>query len=66
MKRSGMTGGYGNPLGRGLAGANRHGSPLLADSDKTRVLLDERGGLHGRIAHKSEKAPSRSAPRPLS
>ncbi|GAA2286025.1 hypothetical protein GCM10010149_35100 [Nonomuraea roseoviolacea subsp. roseoviolacea] len=26
------------------------------DSDKTRALLDERG-LHGRIAHKGEKAP---------
>ncbi|MEU9191046.1 IS5 family transposase [Streptomyces sp. NPDC048484] len=80
LKRSGMTDGYGIPLGRVLAGANRHDSPLLAptldrledlgplpdditvhldagyDSDKTRTLLDERG-LHGRIAHKGEKAP---------
>jgi transposase len=30
LKRSGMTDGYGIPLGRVLAGANRHGSPLLA------------------------------------
>ncbi|MER6007364.1 transposase [Nonomuraea angiospora] len=69
-----------SPLGRVLAGANRHGSPLLAptldrldshgplpdtitvhldagyDSDTTRALLSERG-LHGRIAHKGEKAP---------
>ncbi|MER6530873.1 IS5 family transposase [Streptomyces sp. NPDC001508] len=29
-KRSGMTSGYGIPLGRVLAGANRHDSPLLA------------------------------------
>lgn len=80
LKRSGMTDGYGIPLGCVLAGANRHDSPLLAspldrlydlgplpddvtvrldagyDSDKNRVLLDERG-LHGRIARKGEKAP---------
>lgn len=30
LKRLGMTDGYGIPLGRVLAGANRHGSPLLA------------------------------------
>jgi hypothetical protein len=30
LKRSGMTDGYGMPLGRVLAGANRHDSPLLA------------------------------------
>ncbi|MEV0494666.1 IS5 family transposase [Streptomyces atratus] len=30
LKRSGMTDGYGIPLGRVLAGANRHDSPLLA------------------------------------
>lgn len=81
-----MTDGYGIPLGRVLAGANRHDSPLLAptldrlddlqplpdditvhldagyDSDKTRTLLDERG-LHGRIAHKGEKAPSQASRR---
>lgn len=75
-----MTDGYGVPLGRVLAGANRHDSPLLAptldrlddlgplpegitvhldagyDSAVTRTLLSERG-LHGRIAHKGEKAP---------
>jgi transposase len=86
LKRSGMTDGYGIPLGRFLAGANRHDSPLLAptldrlddlkplpqditvhldagyDSDKTRVLLDERG-LHGRIAHKGEKAPIQASQR---
>ncbi|MGY3205702.1 IS5 family transposase [Streptomyces sp. TE5632] len=80
LKCSGMTDGYGIPLGRVLVGANRHDSPLLAptldrladlgplpdeitvhldagyDSGKTRITLDERG-LHGRIAHKGEKAP---------
>lgn len=86
LKRSGMTDGYGIPLGRVRAGANRHDSPLLAptsdrlddlgplpgyvtvhldagyDSDKTRNLLDERG-LHGRIAHKGEKAPIQASRR---
>ncbi|MFD0020742.1 IS5 family transposase [Streptomyces sp. NPDC058382] len=86
LKRSGMTDGYGIPLGRVLAGANRHDSPLLAptldrlddlgplpedmtvhldagyDSDKTRALLGERG-LHGRIAHKGEKAPIQASRR---
>ncbi|WP_329231833.1 IS5 family transposase [Streptomyces canus] len=80
LKRSGMTDGYGIPLGRVLAGANRHDSPLLAptldllddlrplpddvtvhldagyDSDRTRTELGARS-LHGRIAHKGEKAP---------
>ncbi|WP_330358836.1 IS5 family transposase [Streptomyces chartreusis] len=80
LKPSGMTDGYGIPLGRVLAGANRRDSPLLAptldrlndlgplpeditvhldadyDSNTTRTLLSERG-LHGRIAHKGEKAP---------
>ena len=84
LKRSGMTDGYGIPLGR--VGANRHDSPLLAptldrlddlgplpdditvhldagyDWDKTRTLLDERG-LHGRIAHKGEKAPIQASQR---
>ncbi|WP_371098286.1 IS5 family transposase [Streptomyces sanglieri] len=86
LKRSGMTDGYGIPLGRVLTGANRHDSPLLAptldllddlgplpdditvhldagyDSDKTRALLAERG-LHGRIAHKGEKAPIQAGQR---
>ncbi|MFJ2203631.1 IS5 family transposase [Streptomyces violaceusniger] len=86
LKRSGMTDGYGIPLGRVLAGANRHDSPLLAptldrlddlgplpddvtvhldagyDSDTTRALLNERG-LHGRIAHKGEKAPIQASQR---
>ncbi|MEL5960067.1 IS5 family transposase [Streptomyces sp. CLV115] len=86
LKRSGMTDGYGIPLGRVLAGANRHDSPLLAPtldllddlgplpdditvhldagyaSDKTRALLAERG-LHGRIAHKGEKAPVQAGQR---
>ncbi|MER7838967.1 IS5 family transposase [Streptomyces sp. NPDC096040] len=86
LKRSGMTDGYGIPLGRVLAGANRHDSPLLAptldrlddlgplpgdvtvhldagyDSDTTRTLLSERG-LHGRIAHKGEKAPIQASRR---
>lgn len=42
MKRSSMVEGYGIPLGRVLAGANRHDSPLLASTvDK----LDEVGPL---------------------
>lgn len=86
LKRSGMTDGYGIPLGRVLAGANRHDSPLLAttldllddlgpvpdditvhldagyDSDKTRTELTARN-LHGRIAHKGEKAPIQASQR---
>jgi IS5 family transposase len=81
-----MVDGYGIPLGRVLAGANRHDSPLLAptvdllgdfaplpeqtlvhldagyDSDSTRTLLAGRG-LHGRIAHKGEKAPIQASRR---
>jgi transposase len=86
LKRSGMTDGYGIPLGRILAGANRHDSPLLAptldrlhdlgplpqditvhldagyDSEATRALLAERD-LHGRIAHRGEKAPIQASQR---
>jgi transposase len=86
LKRSGMTDGYGIPLCRVLAGANRHDSPLLAptldllddlgplpdditvhldvgyDSDKTRTELAARD-LHGRIAHKGEKAPVQASQR---
>lgn len=86
LKRSGMTDGYGIPLGRVLAGANHHDSPLLTptldrleslgplpdtitvhldagyDSDTTRALLSKRG-LHGRIAHKGEKAPIQASRR---
>ncbi|MEU1600540.1 IS5 family transposase [Streptomyces sp. NPDC005708] len=86
LKRSGMTDGYGIPLGRVLAPANRHDSPLLVptldllddlaplpdnitvhldagyDSDKTRAELAARG-LHGRIAHKGEKAPIQASQR---
>ncbi|MFF3662884.1 IS5 family transposase [Streptomyces olivochromogenes] len=42
LKRSGMTDGYGIPLGRVLAGANCYDSPLLAP---TLDLLDELGPL---------------------
>ncbi len=46
MKRSGMTDGYGIPLDRVLAAANRHDSPLLAPTlDK----LDELGPLPGDV-----------------
>ncbi len=86
LKRSGMTDGFGIPLGRVLAVANRHDSPLLAptldllehlgplpdeitvhldagyDSDKTRTELAARN-LHGRIAHKGEKAPIQASER---
>jgi IS5 family transposase len=74
------------PLGRVLAGANRHDSPQLAptldrlddmgplpdditvhldaghDSDRTRAELAARG-LHGRIAHKGEKATIQASQR---
>jgi transposase len=68
LKRSGMTDGYGIPLGRVLAGANRHDSPLLAP---TLDRLDDLGplpdditrSLHGRIAHKGEKAPIQASRR---
>ncbi len=46
MKRPGMTDGYGIPLGRVLAGANRHDSPLLAP---TLDLLAELGPLPDEI-----------------
>lgn len=42
LKRSVLVEGYGIPLGRGLAGANRHDSPLL---DPTLDRLDELGPL---------------------
>jgi IS5 family transposase len=42
LKRSGTTDGYGIPLGRVLAGANRHDSPLLAP---TLDLQDDIGPL---------------------
>jgi transposase len=47
MKRSGMTDGYGIPLGRVLAGANRHDSPLL---EPTLDLLDDLGPLPEEVA----------------
>ena len=46
MKRSSMTDGYGIPLDRALAGANRHDSPLLA---ATLDKLGELGPLPGDI-----------------
>ncbi|MFE7403668.1 IS5 family transposase [Streptomyces sp. NPDC057557] len=46
MKRSGMTDGYGIPIGRVLAGANRHDSPLLAPNLD---LLEELGPLPDEI-----------------
>lgn len=46
MKRSLLVEGYGIPLGRVLAGANRHDSPLLAP---TLDRLDELGPLPDRI-----------------
>lgn len=42
LKRSGLTDGYGIPLGRVLTGANRHDSPLLA---ATLDRLDDLGPL---------------------
>ncbi|MFC9627660.1 IS5 family transposase [Streptomyces sp. NPDC056930] len=47
LKRSSMTDGYGIPLGRVLAGANRHDSPLLAS---TLDLLEELGPLPDEIS----------------
>jgi len=46
LKRSGPTDGYGIPLGRVLAGANRHDSPLLAP---TLDRLEGLGPLPGTI-----------------
>ena len=46
LKRSGMTDGYGIPLGRVLAGANRHDFPLLAP---TLDRLNDLGPLPGDI-----------------
>ena len=46
MKRSSMTDGYGIPLDRVLAGANRHDSPLLA---ATLDKLDDLGPLPEQI-----------------
>ena len=46
MKRSVLVEGYGIPLGRVLAGAHRHDSPLLAP---TLDLLDELGPLPDEI-----------------
>jgi transposase len=46
MKRSSMTDGYGIPLDRVLAGANRHDSPLL---DPTLDTIGELGPLPGHI-----------------
>jgi hypothetical protein len=46
MKRSVLIEGYGSPLGRVLAGAHRHDSPLLAP---TLDLLDELGPLPDEI-----------------
>lgn len=46
MKRSVLVEGYGIPLGRVLAGAQRHDSPLLAP---TLDLLDDLGPLPGEI-----------------
>jgi transposase len=48
LKRSGMTDGHGTPLGRVLAGANRHDSPLLAP---TPDHLDDLGPLPDRSPH---------------
>lgn len=53
------------PVGQPGTAARRHhrahGRPGY-DSDKTRAQLDERG-LHGRIAHKGEKAPIHASQR---
>lgn len=46
MKRSNLTDGYGIPLGRVLAGANQHDSPLLAP---TLALLEVLGPLPDEI-----------------
>jgi hypothetical protein len=54
LKRSGMTDGYGIPLGRVLAGANRHDSPLLAP---TLDWLDDLGPLPDHITLDGECVP---------
>lgn len=62
LQSSGMTDAYGIPLGRVLAGVNCHGSPLLAPTRTPLAPRSERG-LHGRIAHKGEKAPIQASRR---
>ena len=61
MKRSALVEGYGIPLGRVLAGANRHDSPLLAP---TLDQLDELGPLPEEITvHLDAGYDSRQDPR---
>jgi transposase len=67
LKRLGMTDGYGIPLDR-LDDLGPLPDDITVhldagyDSDKTRALLNGRG-LHGRIAHKGEKAPIQASQR---
>lgn len=63
LKRSGMTDGYGIPLGRVLAGANCHDSPLLAP---TLDLLDELGPLPDAITVHLTPGTTRAKPAPHS
>lgn len=61
LKRSGMVDGYGIPLGRVLAGANRHDSPLLAP---TPDLLNGLGPLPEQIAVHLDRLRQRQHPHP--
>jgi transposase len=63
MKRSSMTGGYGIPLGRVLAPASRHDSPLLASTlDKLGELGPDTGS--GRNAGRSSTTAWSPPPSP--
>ncbi len=63
LKRSGMTDGYGIPLGRVLAGANRHDSPLLAP---TLDRLDDLGRCPTTSPCTLTLATTRTPPAPCS
>nr|BFD87021.1 hypothetical protein StreXyl84_64220 [Streptomyces sp. Xyl84] len=68
MKRSGMTDGYGIPLGRVLAGANRHDSPLLtATLDRLKDLrpLPDHITVHLDAGNDSDKTRTELATRGL-
>ena len=63
LKRSVLVEGYGIPLGRVLAGANRHDSPLLGP---TLDRLDGLGPLPGEVTCIWTRATTRTRPAPCS
>lgn len=65
LKRSGMTDGYGIPLGRVLAGANRHDSPLLAPTLDDLGPLPDNITVHLDAGYDSDKTRAELAARGL-